>query len=45
MSDKKQQSNGKQSEDLGHECNQIKDDKQNNMVVYLALMQGGDLSV
>lgn len=39
MSDKEQQSNGKQSDDFGHESKQIRVDKQNNMVVYLALVQ------
>lgn len=40
MLDKEQQSNGEQSDDLGHECKQKMVDKQNNMVVYLAVMQG-----
>lgn len=40
LSDEEQQSNGKQSDDFGDECKQIRVDKLNNMVGYLALMQG-----
>lgn len=40
LSDKQKQSNGTQSDDSEQDYKQIKVDEQNNMLAYLALMQG-----